>query len=223
MSQSKSMPKAVIFDMDGVLVDDFASWMEFDKKFLGQFGLIPDDEYMIFVNGRSQEEVVAWLKKKYTIKQSLQEIWESKMNYIKKVYEIEAMPMADIENLLKKIKEDGFKIALCSAAKMWMIEIILNRFSWHNYFEAVVSSDHVGYKGKPNPEIYLHTARLLKIAPADCVVVEDAENGVMAAKNAGMKCIGFKDLRFDLPDDLSKADLIINSFEDKRFLDFLSI
>ncbi len=215
--------KAIIFDMDGVLVDDFEPWLKFDKSFLQQFGLVPDAEYQVFVNGRSQEEVASWLKKKYKIKESLEEIWQSKMNYIKKVYEIEAKPMVGIENLLEKIKGNGLRIALCSAAKMWMIETVLDRFGWHKYFEAVVSSDHVSYRGKPNPEIYLYTAKLLGIDPVDCVVVEDAENGVAAANSAGMKCIGFKDSRFQLFDDLSKADLIVNSLEDEKILKFLNI
>ncbi len=215
--------KAVIFDMDGVLVDNHDSWCVFDRKFLAEFGIIPDKDYEVFVNGRSQEEVVLWVKEHYKLNESVKKMMASKQNWIKKVYEVESKPMPGVENLLKKIKRNNLRLALCSGAKMWMIKIILDRFNWHDYFAVVVSSDHVGYKGKPNPEIYLYTAKLLKIAPADCVVIEDAENGVKAAKDAGMKCIGFKDLRFNLPDDLSKADLIINSFEDKRFLDFLSI
>lgn len=215
--------KAVIFDMDGVLVDDFEPWLKFDKKFLNGFGIAPDNEYIKFVNGRSEEEVVHWVKERYCLQLSEEEIMAARQDWVKSIYENSSHPMAGAEELLKKIKNSNLKLALCSGAKMWMIEIILERFNWRNYFEAVVSSDHVDYKGKPDPEIYLHTARLLKIIPADCVVIEDAENGVVSAKSAGMKCIGFKDLRFNLPDDLSRADLVVNSLEDKKIFEFLHI
>lgn len=217
------MFKAVIFDMDGVLVDNFRPWMEFDRKFLAQFNIIPDDAYTVFVNGRSQEEVTVWLKERYQLRENVADIWAAKEHWVRKVYEEDSQPMSGIENLLKKIKAKNFRLALCSGAKLWMIEIILNRFNWRDYFEAVVSSDHVGYKGKPDPEIYLYTARLLKIKPEDCVVVEDAENGVAAAKNAGMKCVGFKDPRFNLPDDLAKADLVVNSLEDEKIISYLGL
>lgn len=215
--------KAVIFDMDGVLLDNFEAWIKFDGIFLEQFGIIPDEEYSIFVNGRSQEEVAIWLKQKYNLKESAEQIQTSKIDYIKKVYEIESKPMKGVEDLLKKIKKSGLKLALCSGAKQWMINIILDRFNWYDYFEAVISSDHVNYIGKPNPEIYLHTARILQIEPENCLVFEDAENGVAAAKNAGMSCIGFKDLNFNLPDDLSRADFVVNSFSDKKIIEFLNI
>lgn len=215
--------KAVIFDMDGVLVDNFKAWLEFDKKFLAQFNIIPDSKYYLFVNGRSEEEVIDWVKKRYQLNKSVEQIWQSRQDWIRKVYELGSKPALAVEDLIKKIKINGMKIGLCSGAKMWQIKIILDRFQWHNYFDVVVSAEHVGYKGKPNPEIYLHTARLLNVKSENCIVFEDAENGVTSAKNAGMKCIGYKDIRFDLPDDLSQADFIINSFTDKKILEFLKI
>jgi len=216
------MIKAVIFDMDGVLLDNFEAWKKFDGIFLEQFGIIPDKEYSIFVNGRSQEEVAIWLKQKYNLKESAEQIQTSKINYIKKVYEIESKPMEGIENLLKKIKKSGLKLALCSGAKMWMIDAVLDRFHWRDYFDVIVSSDHVNYIGKPNPEIYLHTARLLNVKPENCVVFEDAENGVEAAKRAGMKCIAVPNSRWSFG-DFSRADLVVSSLEDEKILEFLDI
>lgn len=215
--------KAVIFDMDGVLIDDFEPWIAFDKNFWAPFNIVLDDEFLIFANGRSQEEAVGWVKEKYKLPQTLSELITLRHEHLKYIYEVEAKPMAGAEALLKKIKESGLKLALASGAKLWMVETILDRFNWRQYFEVVVSADHVEYKGKPDPEIYLHTARLLKMKPEECLVFEDAENGVAAAKQAGMKCIGYKDLRFDLPDNLLRADLIVNNLRDKRINDFLNI
>lgn len=207
--------------MDGVLVDNHQPWLEFDKKFLGQYDFEPDNDYRRFVNGRSEEEVITWVKEKYNLYQSEEEIMNSRQNWMREIYEVHAKPMEGVEEFMDELKNDEYAIALASGAKMWQIEIILNRFKWKDLFGAVVSSDHVGYKGKPDPEIYSHTARLLKIDPSDCVVVEDAENGVESAKRAGMKCIGYKDSRCSSPDNLSKADLIVNSFFDARLMSYL--
>lgn len=217
------MIEAVIFDMDGVLVDNHESWSEFDKKFLQQFNIESNDAYSVFVNGRSMEEVIIWLKKHYQLDDDVDNLLSYKEDWVRKVYEEGSKPMSAVEDLLKKIKANNFKLALCSGAKMWMIQIILDRFKWHDYFEVVVSSDHVNYRGKPDPEIYLHTARLLQVNPENCLVFEDAENGVTAAKSADMKCIGYKDLRFKLPDDLNQADFVVNSFNDEKILEFLDI
>jgi HAD superfamily hydrolase (TIGR01509 family) len=217
------MLQAIIFDMDGVLVDNHEPWTAFDKKFLAQFNITPSKEHSLYVNGRSEEEVVSWIKENYKLTESVDEIWASRQGWLRDVYEVGSKPMSEVENLLKKIKESNLKLALCSGAKMWMIKIILDRFQWHDYFEVVVSADHVGYLGKPNPEIYLHTARLLNVPPANCLVFEDAENGVKAAIDAGMSCVGYKDSRFDLPADLSAANFVVNSFADKKLIKFLGV
>lgn len=215
------MLKAIIFDMDGVLVDDFEPWIAFDNNFWAPFGIKLDNEFLVFANGRSQEEAVSWVKKKYNLSQTLEELMVEREEYLKKIYEVEAKQMPGVENLLKKIDTSKLKLALASGAKLWMINTILDRFNWRSFFEVVVSADHVEYKGKPDPEIYLYTSRKLKVKPEECLVFEDAENGVAAAKKAGMKCIGYKDLRFDLPDDLSGADLVVNSLNDEKIVRFI--
>lgn len=223
LSQLNSMIKAIIFDMDGVLVDDFAPWMEFNKKFASHFGFVADNDYMRYVNGRSETETVEWVKEHFALAEREEEIMAFRVKEAAAIYEADAQPMAGAENLLKKVKKSGLVLALASGATRWQINTAIGRFDWRSYFQVIVSSDHVGYRGKPHPEIYLHTARLLNIDPANCVAVEDAENGVAAAKNAGMKCIGYKDLRFGLPDDLSRADLVVNSLADEKISKFLGI
>jgi len=213
--------KAIIFDMDGVLVDNYQAWLAFDRKFLAQYNIVPDDAYIAYCNGRSEEEVVRWVKEKFKISDSVEKITESRQDYIKEIYQKFSVPQKNAEELLKKIKASDYKIALASGAKLWMIETILKRFNWGQYFEQVVSSDHVNYCGKPNPEIYLHTARLLGVKPEECIVFEDSENGVVSAKNAGMTCIGYKNIYIN--DNLSRADFIVNDLMDKKVLEFLNI
>lgn len=207
--------------MDGVLIDNFKPWLEFDRKFLSQFSAVPDDAYIQYVNGRSEEEVIHWAKKRFNMAQSEEEIMASRQDGVRKIYEIYSQPMPGAERLMEKIKANGFLLALVSGAKMWQIEIIIRRFKWKNFFRAIVSSDHVGYKGKPNPEIYLQAVKLLKLEPKNCLAVEDAENGVISAKRAGMKCIGFKNMHIN--ENLSQSDFIIDSFADQKLIEFLGI
>ena len=209
--------------MDGVLVDNHESWSIFDTNFLAELGIKSDKEYKAFVNGRSMEEVALWTKEHYQLSQNVEDILVSKQSGVKHVYEVESKPMFGVEDLLKKIKKSNLKLALCSGAKMWMIETILDRFNWQDYFEVVVSSDHVECQGKPDPEIYLYTSKLLNIDPKSCVVIEDAENGVKSAIGAGMECVGYVDLRFELSEDLSRTKFNVNSFSDKKLIEFLNI
>ena len=99
---------------------------------------------------------------------------------------------------------------------------MVERFGWQDHFDELVSPDHVGGVGKPDPRIYLHTADLLKVNPADCVVLEDAENGVVAAKKAGMKCIAVLDKRWSFG-NFDMADLTVESLEDGRVYKFLKL
>jgi len=214
--------KVVIFDMDGVLIDDFEPWMKFDVEFLSQFGSRPDQEYITFVNGRSEEEVMEWVIEKHGLDLTVEELKESRKEKVREIYQEHAKPMKGVENLMNNIRKKGVRQALASGAKTWMVDIVVNRFSWYDFFEEIVCSDHVDYKGKPNPEIYLHTARLLRVDPSECVVIEDAENGIEAAKQAGMQCIALEEPRLGV-ENLDKADLVVDSLEDKKIYRYLGI
>ena len=87
--------------------------------------------------------------------------------------------------------------------------MVVSKFELEDYFSCILSGEEVE-NGKPAPDIYVETAKKLGIVPEECIVIEDSKNGVMAAKEAGMKCIGFKNINSG-EQDLSKADYIVNS------------
>jgi HAD superfamily hydrolase (TIGR01509 family) len=101
---------------------------------------------------------------------------------------IEVMP--GINDLLEKISEKKIPLALASSSESLIIDLILSRTGLKNYFMHLVSCEEVG-KAKPEPDIYLHTARLLSVAPEECLVIEDSPNGMRAAKSANMVCIAY--------------------------------
>ena len=121
-------------------------------------------------------------------------------------------PMAGVVALIRELYQNNVPIAVASSAVRDNIEYVLATFQLTDYFPVQVSGGELEHS-KPHPEIFLHTAKLLKKTPANCVVIEDSRNGALAAKAAGMKCIGFQPPGAQFQ-DLSAADLVIRSFSE---------
>jgi len=120
-----------------------------------------------------------------------------------------------IDGFLDFIKslQGKITVGLASSAKRKDIDIICNKFNLYPFFETIVSSNDVGGKSKPDPLIYLHSAKTLNANPEECIAIEDSRNGVLSAKAAGMTCIGFRNGIND-GQDLSAADVIVKSFDE---------
>ncbi len=215
--------KAILFDMDGTLIDSSLHWVEANKKFIDIFNVPHVRELDKIVDGRSLIEGSKIFKDYHNLPHSVEEIMTHKVNCSNAVYSDHALPLVGADDLLRRIKmQNDKKTAVASGASLERIKQIVDRFSWHDYFDTLVSTDHVDYVGKPDPAIFLYAAKELGIDPSECVVIEDSENGLNAAKRAGMQCV----VRFDdrwSAGDYSSADLIVNSLDDKSIYDFLGI
>lgn len=110
------------------------------------------------------------------------------------------------------VYNEKYLLALASSNNRKIVDSIMDRFDLSKYIKVSISGEDV-LKGKPNPEIFLKAAKKLDVKPSNCVVIEDAFAGVQAAKAAGMKCIGYKNLNSG-KQDLSDADLIVESFSE---------
>ena len=214
--------EAVIFDMDGLLIDSMWHWIVSDTQFFGGFGIKLTDEMIKYFSGRSETESMSWAKEKFGLKETVKELLEKRKEQVDKIYTHHTALMPGVEELLKKIKAAGVKRAIASGAPIYQIKIVADRFNWHDYFSHYISPEHVGNVGKPNPAVYLHAAKVLEVDPKRCVVFEDAENGVIAAKEAGMCCVAVPDARWS-PGDFSRADLVVNSLEDEKIFKFLNV
>lgn len=104
------------------------------------------------------------------------------------------------------------KLVLATSASRKDTEIIINMFALNKYFTSIISGDCVD-NGKPAPDIFLYAAEVINVKSKECIVIEDSKNGIDAAKKAGMKCVGYKNLNSG-DQDLSCADLIIESFKE---------
>ncbi|EKD42863.1 MAG: phosphatase/phosphohexomutase [uncultured bacterium] len=207
--------KAVIFDMDGVLIDSMLQWPVVLEPFFQKYNIVRTEEMVKYASGRSEQENLAWLKENFNLPGTIDELVAERQQYSGKIYSELTQPLPGVEELMKKIKQNLYLQAIGSGAPMKYVNKVVERFQWEKYFDELVSSEHVNFIGKPDPSIYLCAADKLKVAPADCLVFEDAENGLVAAKRAGMSCVAITDPRWSFG-DFSQADLRVDNFFDER-------
>lgn len=207
------MIKAVIFDMDGVIIDSEPLHHKVFKEYThSKFGLtISDEEYNRFI-GTTNHHMYSILKEKYNLKEDLITLIEE---YEEKCLEFllsrtTEKPIHGVDVLIKNLHQNKIKLALASSSPKKSINIVLDMFDMNKFFDVKVSGQEVG-NSKPAPDIFLRAAELLNICPKECLVFEDSRNGVAAAKAAGMQCIAFYNPNSG-QQDLSRADKIIESF-----------
>jgi HAD superfamily hydrolase (TIGR01509 family) len=203
---------ALIFDMDGVVVDSELHWKSLEGFFLRS--LVPTwgeaDQSKII--GLSVHDLYRMLVSDYGVSQTKEEFLALYLGMATQIYGEKASLIAGFEELLSEVRANGVPVGLASSSPMTWINIVLDRFDLRPSFDVVVSADELaGGEGKPAPAIYLHTADKLGVAPQGCVVIEDSRNGVLSAKGAGMYCLGFRN-GFNDEQDLSAADMVVNSF-----------
>ena len=213
--------KACIFDLDGVLVDSakyhYLAWKALADK-LGFVFTEKDNERLKGVSRMKSLEILLSVgnvsmteQEKEVAAREKNELYRS---FISKMTPDEILP--GVETFLKELKSAGIKTAVGSASKN--TSLIMERTGLEKYFDAVSDGTMVE-KAKPDPAVFLKAAELLCVAPADCIVFEDAEAGVEAALNGGMKAVGVGDKNI-----LHRANLVIFGFEGLTLkdLDFLA-
>ncbi|MFH1182001.1 MAG: HAD family phosphatase [Candidatus Woesearchaeota archaeon] len=206
------MIKAVIFDMDGVIIDSEAIHLEADNEVLKEFGKSLSEKENLKYVGTCNEEFYSDMKKKFNLPISVEELVRRKVEIDIKLVGEKAKPILPTLELIKLLSKNKYKLALASSLATLQIESILRKLNLKKYFETIVSVDCVA-KAKPSPEMFLKAANLLGVKNSDCIVIEDSDKGVMAAKAAGMKVIAVPN-SYTKHHDLSKADLIVSSLGD---------
>src|SRR3989344_6645795 len=182
------MIKAVIFDLDGTIVNNIPfhaqAFLEFarDKNTHLTVG-----EYYAQIQGRINKEIIPTLFGKKLSKEQIKKYADEKEAIYRRLYQ-NVIPVTGLFDLFKRIKERGLKLALATSAPSENVDHVLGKLNIKNVFDVQVNGDHVN-KGKPDSEIYLKTVEKLWIDSNECLVFEDSIPGIRAAKAAGMKVI----------------------------------
>jgi HAD superfamily hydrolase (TIGR01509 family) len=207
--------KAIIFDMDGVLVNTEPHHLIIEKKLFADLGLkISEEEHAGYL-GKSSFRMWTEIAERHNLAEKPQLLAmrnsDAIIRYFSTPGKIDLFP--GVINTLENIFSKGIPMAIASSSESSVIDMFISLTGLEKYFEHKVSTEIVG-KSKPEPDVYLFTSWLLSVDPSLCLVIEDSPNGIIAAKSAGMHCISYKaDIHRDI--DQSMAD---DSFSDFSLL-----
>jgi haloacid dehalogenase superfamily, subfamily IA, variant 3 with third motif having DD or ED len=208
------MIEAVIFDMDGLLIDSEPFWRKAEKEVFGTLDIAVTEEHSSITSRMTTGEVVGYY---YNIQP-----WENKTpaeverEVIERVGELidqqgEIMP--GVKKVLHHFMNYGCKIGLATNSPKILISTVLKKLAIESYFDVTLSADNV-QSGKPSPEIYLQTASILSVNPAKCIVFEDSKSGIIAAIAAGMTVVAVSDKNQYSDKEFDQADLKIRNLLD---------
>jgi HAD superfamily hydrolase (TIGR01509 family) len=208
------MKYAVIFDLDGVLIDSIGMlWQVWREEFKLYGPKLSKKEFSRYI-GMSLRDALIDRNKKYGLNIDLQsfskESWEMQLKLIKKL-----KPDKKLIGFLKELKSHNIPLGIGTNSPMFRTEKILDILKIKKYFSAIVTVSHIE-RHKPHPDIFLETARKLKVKPENCIVFEDAPNGIEAAKRGKMKSIG-RLTKHNTKKELKNADLIIKDFSEVSY------
>jgi len=202
--------EAVIFDMDGLMVDSEHLHSRSFEVVLNRHGVKPKVDDVIQTLGIGTPNNWKKLKKQYGLKASVDELSDQKHEvYDDLIPEIELMPGA--KALFDDLQNSGIAVAVASGSSKHNIEKILNQLEISSYFSVIISGEELE-NAKPAPDIFLAAAKALGVEPKNCAVLEDAESGILAAKAADMLAVAVPN-EFGKNEDFSKADHIFDSLE----------
>jgi len=200
--------KAIIFDMDGLMIDSERLYIQSEREIAGRFNANLKVETLGKMMGRKPIESIRIFIEDLKLPADEQEILAIRDEMMKHKLQTDLLAMPGLNEIITHFK-NKLKLAVCTGAPGEFLEIVLNILDLGEVFDVCQTSDDIK-KGKPHPEIYLKTCQRLKLNPKDCVVLEDSENGVKAGKSAYCYTIAVPS-DYTREQDFSDADFIADN------------
>lgn len=208
------MIKAVIFDMDGLLIDSEPLWWQAEIEVFGEVSIALDTTCCQKTTGFKVDEIVEYWYQRFPWSELTKKQVQERL--VKRVIELihqKGEPKKGVPYILRFLKEKDVSIVLASSSLYAIIDAVLDRLQLRDAFQVVYSAQEEQY-GKPHPGVYLTTAQKMGVSPQRCLALEDSLNGVLAAKSASMKCIAIPEQFPSYNPKLIIADLILKSLAD---------
>jgi len=206
--------EAVILDMDGILIDSERQWQLTERAIFAGLGIDLTDELLMQTRGLRTEEMLAHWSARFNLDgadpEALMQDYDRRMLETMK----REVPLMDgARELITMFREQGLPLALATCSTPEHIDAVMEKHGLRDFFDRLVSAAY-DMPGKPHPEVYLYTARLLKANPTRCLVFEDSFNGVVAAKAARMKVVAMPDRAEYEQSRFGAADLKVRSLSE---------
>jgi len=180
--------EAILFDLDGTLLDSHAALKDVFGHFLDRHGIQRDRVDVNAFDGLTIPEVVAVLRADWSLVPDESSLIAAYYAAVRSAY-ADVSPFDGADGMLRRLRAHGIKLALVTAATSRVLVPLLERLSWSELFDAIIAGDQVP-RGKPSPDGYLAALRQMKMSAAQALAVDDSQHGVTAARAAGLKVIG---------------------------------
>jgi HAD superfamily hydrolase (TIGR01509 family) len=203
--------------MDGVIVDTEPVHHYAYNQHFKQLNIDVSPELYATFTGNSTKNIFERLKAQFNLKEDVPTLVEIKRNLFNDAFDskTDLYLLEGVEDLIKELYNNGMQLVLASSSAKVTINRIFNRFGLHQYFTHIVSGEDFP-KSKPHPAIFLQAAHLAQTPVENCIVIEDSTNGILAAKAAGIYCIGYDSFHSKMQ-DYSKADKVITQFTELNY------
>lgn len=205
---------AVIFDMDGLLIDSEPFWEDAGKETLEEFGVKMSTPEYNTTTGLRTREWIDWWFSVYKIDKK-HAVYAEETILAKAIQKIGSSGLAlpGVRHILNEFKELGYRIGLATSSPLELVNVVVDKLEIRSDFEVFTSAESLLH-GKPHPEVYLECAASLNVPPLQCICFEDSVNGMIAAKAARMKCVVIPAMNMRNDRRFGLADLMLNSLED---------
>lgn len=183
---------AVIFDLDGTLIDSMWVWKSLDDIYIEKYNIVQPDDFHSVMEGMSYTEVATYFRDEFKLPMTVEEIKKEWQDMTLEMYHNDVQLKDGVREMLAHLEANNIQIGLATSSSIEHVEAVLEGRGIRHYFATLSTSCAVN-AGKPAPDVYLKAASDMGVEPCRCLAFEDVPKGVMAGKNAGMKVCAVED------------------------------